>query len=83
MSVDEAFNSETVVETKQAQQQMQASQGLQQVGETNSELIGTWVYEDGHSAVQSSTYVAVTLSRIQQRPLADCAKRDWTYQNRR
>lgn len=59
MSVNEAFNSETAAEMQQAQQQMQVSPGLQQVGETNSGLIGTWVYEDAGSV--HYTRIEITL----------------------
>lgn len=49
LSVAEALKSETIAETEQVEQQTQASPGLQQFGETNSGLIGTWVYEDAGS----------------------------------
>jgi hypothetical protein len=59
ISIEEAFNSETAAETQQAQQQMQASAKLQPNGETNSELIGTWVYEDAGSV--HYTRIEITL----------------------
>jgi hypothetical protein len=59
MSVEEAFNSETAAEAQRAQQQMRVPEGLQQGGETNGGLIGTWVYEDAGSV--HFTRIEITL----------------------
>jgi hypothetical protein len=59
MTVEEALNIERVAETQQPQQQMQVSLGVQQLEETNSGLIGTWVYEDAGSV--HYTRIEITL----------------------